>query len=164
MCMVPKAARLLTAMFFCCFLYCSSAQAWEGVVVTVPDGDSLEVKQGDLVHKIRLYGIDCPEYGQASWIEARGLTRAMALGQRLSVEPMDTDKYGRIVALVWSQGGQVNSELVRKGQAWVYPRYCQKQPLCRDMNVLEQTARAARLGLWHQPNPTPPWSWRHSRP
>jgi len=157
----PKAMGLLSALLLGGLLFSSSVRAWEGVVVAVPDGDSLTVNQGGRVHHVRLYGIDSPEYGQVCWTEARGLTRELTMGRRVNVEPKDTDRYGRIVALVWSQGRLVNSELVRKGQAWVYPRYCREQPLCRDMNSLEQSAKDARLGIWHDRNPTPPWSWRH---
>jgi endonuclease YncB( thermonuclease family) len=164
MVMHPKATGLLIAFLLGGSLLCASARAWEGVVVAVPDGDSLTVDRGGRVHHLRLYGIDSPEYGQACWREARGLTREITMGRRVSVESMDTDRYGRIVALVWSQGRLVNSELVREGQAWVYPRYCRQQPLCADMNGLEQSAKAARLGVWRERNPKPPWSWRYSRP
>ncbi len=159
----PKAIGLLIAILLGGSLFCSSARAWEGVVVAVPDGDSLTVNRGGRLHHVRLYGIDSPEYGQSCWMEARGLTREITMGRQVSVEPMDTDHYGRNVALVWSQGRLVNSELVRKGQAWVYSRYCRQQPLCREMDGLEQAARDARLGLWRERKPTPPWSWRHAR-
>lgn len=162
MAMHPRAIGILIAILLGSSLLCSSTWGWEGVVVAVPDGDSLTVNRGGREHHIRLYGIDSPEYGQACWMESRGLAREMIMGQRVSVEPMDTDHFGRIVALVWSQGRLVNSELVRKGQAWVYSRYCRQQPLCKDLNSLEQSAKHARLGVWRERNPTPPWLWRHS--
>ena len=33
-------------------------------------------------------------------------------------------------------------------------------PADRELARLESEARAARLGLWSQPNPVPPWEWR----
>jgi micrococcal nuclease len=30
-------------------------------------------------------------------------------------------------------------------------------------DVLEQKARAAKIGLWSDPNPTAPWDWRKSK-
>jgi len=144
-------------------LTCSSASAWEGYVTATPDGDSLKVKRGDRIYEIRLYGIDCPEYGQSYWRDAGGFTRSLVLGERVSIEALDTDRYGRIVALVRKQGKLLNGELVGNGLAWVYPRYCHAQPLCNDLELLERDARRQRLGLWRERAPQPPWSWRRGR-
>jgi micrococcal nuclease len=141
-------------------LSCLPAYAWEGYVTGVLDGDSLRVKKGRRVNEIRLYGIDSPEYGQSYWQEARSLARELVLGQIVNIKPVDTDHYGRTVALVWHQGKLVNSELVRNGLAWVYPRYCQTQPLCSDMKTLEEAAQKQRLGLWREKSPMAPWLWR----
>lgn len=126
----------------------------------VLDGDSLRVKKGSRVSEVRLYGIDSPEYGQSCWQEARALTRGLVLGKNVQVTSMDRDHYGRVVALVWHQGQLVNGELVRNGLAWVYPRYCQTQPLCSDMKTLEAAARKQGRGLWREKSPTAPWLWR----
>ena len=141
-------------------LSCLPAHGWEGLVTKVLDGDSFGVKKGRRVHEIRLYGIDSPEYGQLFWQEARGLTRELVLGEIVNVKPMDRDHYGRIVALVWHQGQLVNSELVRNGLAWVYPRYCQKQPLCSDMKTMEEAAQKQGRGLWREKSPMAPWLWK----
>lgn len=154
----------MTAILFWLLLVSGPAWGWEGLVAAAGDGDSLEVNKGGLVHQVRLYGIDCPEYGQSGWRAARELTRSLVLGQRVRVEPLDRDGYGRTVALVWCQGQLLNRELVRQGQAWVYRRYCRSQPLCREFEDLEQAARRAGLGVWRQPDPEPPWSWRRHRP
>lgn len=142
------------------FLSCLSVFAWDGYVTKVLDGDSLRVRKGNRVYEIRIYGIDSPEYGQACWQEARALARVLVLGKRVTIESLDLDRYGRIVALVSNQGQLVNSELVRNGLAWVYPRYCQKQPLCSDMKSLEQAAKEQGLGLWREQSPMPPWLWK----
>ena len=144
-------------------LTCSLAAAWEEYVTATPDGDSLKVKRGNRVYEIRLYGIDSPEYGQSYWRDGGGFTRALVLGERVSIEPLDTDRYGRIVALVRKQGRLLNSELVRNGPAWVYPRYCHAQPLCMELELLERGARRQRLGLWREKAPKPPWLWRKGR-
>jgi endonuclease YncB( thermonuclease family) len=149
---------LATGFFL--FLNCLPAYGWEGYVTKVLDGDSLRVKKGSRVHEIRLYGIDSPEYGQLFWLEAKGLTRELVLGKIVNVKPMDTDQYGRIVALVWHQGQLVNSELVRAGLAWVYPRYCQTQSLCNDMKTKEDAAHKQGVGLWREKSPMAPWLWK----
>jgi micrococcal nuclease len=154
--------RGLVASAMLCLLGCLPAWAWEGYVTGTADGDSFKVAKGKggRAYEVRLYGIDSPEYGQPNWQEARALTKKLVLGKFVNIEPLDTDRYGRIIALVRQQGQLVNSELVRNGLAWVYPQYCQAQPLCNDLKVLEQAARKQRLGVWREKAPTPPWQWR----
>jgi hypothetical protein len=41
--------------------------------------------------------------------------------------------------------------------AWWYQRYAPNHPT---LARLETEARAAKVGLWLQPDPTPPWEWR----
>lgn len=144
----------------CC---CGASHAWEGSVTRVLDGDSLRIRQGSRVATIRLYGIDCPEYGQVGWQEAKNLTSTLARGQNVLVTPMDTDRYGRTVALVKIRGRILNAELVQTGMAWVYPQYCRVQPLCRELETLELMARQQRLGLWREQHPMPPWVWKQRR-
>ena len=43
--------------------------------------------------------------------------------------------------------------------AWHYSAYSHDPTLAR----AEADARAAHLGLWSQPNPIPPWDWRHGK-
>ena len=54
-------------------------------------------------------------------------------------------------------GRSMNRELVRQGMAWWFARYA---PADAELARLESEAKAARRGLWSQPNPVPPWSWR----
>jgi len=137
-----------------------TALAWDAVVVKVLDGDSIEVSRDGKIVEIRLYGIDTPEYKQPYSNKARQFTRKLTYRQAVSVEQMDIDRYGRSVALVYSQGKLVNRELVRCGLAWFYPRYCLAQPLCRELQSLEDQARQERLGLWRDNAPLSPWEWK----
>lgn len=71
--------------------------------------------------------------------------------------PTARDRYGRTVGELDCAGVPAGPEQVRRGMAWVYTKYAPKgSPLYQ----LEAEARAARLGLWADPDPTPPWSWR----
>ncbi len=142
---------------------CAPVFAWEGYVTKIKDGDSFNVRKGNRIYGVRLYGVDSPEYRQSCWREASGFTRSLIQGETVTIIPMDTDQYGRIVALVRIQGRLLNSELVRNGLAWVYPKYCHAQPLCREMRALEQSAQRQGLGLWRKRGPIPPWLWRRSR-
>lgn len=140
--------------------FAGSALAWEGVVVKVLDGDSIQVSRDGRIYEIRLYGIDTPEYKQPYSNKAKQFTRRLTYRQTVSVEKKDIDRYGRIVALVFSNGALVNRELVRSGLAWFYPRYCLEQPLCGELEALEKQARKERRGLWLESAPVSPWEWK----
>ena len=141
----------------------AKAVVWEGLVTRVLDGDSLRIKQGKKTVTIRLYGIDSPEYGQPHWQEAKERVSALTLRKEVRVEVVTTDQYGRAVALVSYRGQLINAEMVGRGLAWVYRRYCTMQPLCARLDALEEVARAGRLGVWRDPRPVPPWEWRHRK-
>ena len=142
---------------------CGTAQAWDGVVTQIQDGDSFRVRQGRAITTIRLYGIDCPEYQQPGGQQAKKLTSSLVKGRRIDIQPMDTDRYGRIVAVVRLGGQVVNAELIRAGWAWVYPRYCTAQPVCRQWEALERSARRERRGIWRDPAPEAPSRWKAKR-
>jgi endonuclease YncB( thermonuclease family) len=141
----------------------TNAFAWEGTATRILDGDTILVRSDGGTVTIRLYGIDCPEYGQPYWQEAKEAVQDMVLGKRVRIESMDTDQYGRTVALVGVRGGLVNAELVRQGMAWVYTHYCKQPTLCHSLHEIEDAARMNRVGLWRERKPTPPWVWKHSR-
>lgn len=130
-------------------------------VIGVTDGDTLTVRAGETSTRIRLYGIDCPERGQEFGRRAGQFTRELTLGQVVYVRARDTDRYGRTVAdVMLTDGRVVNHELVRNGLAWWYQHYA---PDDADLGRLERDARDARLGLWGQGQPVPPWDWRRQR-
>ena len=111
---------------------------------------------------MRLAGIDSPEHGQPWGEESRTALAGLVTGKRVWLEPEDTDRYGRTVARVYVGELDVNEELVRRGDAWVYRRYAKDERLF----ALEEEARAARRGLWALParDRVPPWKWRKSHP
>ncbi len=152
--------RLMLPVLAALLMKGAVAHAWEGMVFHVQDGDSFRMRQSNRVETIRLYGIDAPEYDQFGGQAAKRLTETLVRGKKAIVTVMDTDRYGRTVALVETRGALVNAELVRAGLAWVYPHYCKAQPLCRDLENLQEEARSRRLGLWGDSRPVPPWVWK----
>jgi endonuclease YncB( thermonuclease family) len=132
-----------------------------GTVVAVADGDTLT-----LVDKrarrliIRLAEIDAPEKCQPYGGQARKLLTELALNRAVKVEVIDIDQYGRRVGKVSVDGAAetVNRILLRHGLAWVYTTYARDATL----KVLEQQAAVARLGLWADKKPLPPWQWRRT--
>jgi len=76
------------------------------------------------------------------------------------VSPVTTDRYGRTVGLVYTDGKCLNEQLIKSGFAWLYKQYC-NQSMCSDWQRLEQAARDGKPGLWSMPSPVPPWEYRH---
>lgn len=128
-------------------------------VITVIDGDTLEVRHQGRKLRVRLFGIDAPEWQQDSSLQAKEFTRQRVEGQRIELHSKEWDKYGRLVAEVHIRGNSLNEELLREGLAWVHIYYC-KEPICRKWRQLEKEARMARCGLWKQETPVPPWKWK----
>jgi len=138
------------------------ALAWESRVKGVRDGDSLNVLNDDgVLVNIRLYGVDAPEAKQAFGFQARKRLAQLVSRKNVRIENVDTDRYGRTVALVrLDDGTLVNGEMVRAGLAWVYDQYCLRADLCAGLHQAQAEARAAGRGLWAEASPTPPWEWR----
>ncbi len=59
--------------------------------------------------------------------------------------------------MILPDGRSLNREMVREGMAWWYRQYA---PHDADLAKLETEDEAAKRGLWGQPNPIPPSSWR----
>ena len=141
----------------------SLAQAATPITITrVVDGDTVAARidgQGQEI-RIRLYGIDAPEKRQAYGQQATQALQSLTSGRKAEMEAMDKDRYGRTVAMIRTDKGKdVNGEMVASGMAWVYPRYC-RASVCGRWEMLERSARAAKLGLWRDKNPIAPWEWR----
>ena len=109
--------------------------------------------------KVRLYGIDSPEKGQAFGQQAQDVTSALVAGRKVEVEQKDTDRYGRVVGLVEVNGQSLNELIIQNGYAWVFGRYCNEK-FCDDWVKLEGIARQQNKGMWQDPVVVPPWEWR----
>ena len=72
-----------------------------GVVKSVMDGDTFDLQNGI---GVRLIGIDAPNRGEAKWEEAREAFVSLTRGKRVYLEydRYQDDKYGRVLAWVWS--------------------------------------------------------------
>ena len=108
--------------------------------------------------RIRLSGIDCPEKGQAYGNNAKHAASELVFGKEVTLQTHGLDKYGRTLADVLLPGGMnLNQELVKQGWCWWYPKYAPGDTV---LEGLEKEARAAKKGLWVDPQPVPPWEWR----
>ena len=73
---------------------------YQAQVVSVLDGDTLEVLNEHHADCIRLSGIDCPEKGQAFGKRAKQDASALTLGKEVVIQTSGTNKYNRILGNV----------------------------------------------------------------
>ena len=131
---------------------------YNGLVVSVLDGDTIEVLHKQHPERIRLSGIDCPEKGQAYGHQAKQAISAMVFGKEVLLQTYGRDRAGHILADVrLPDGTHVNHTLVKNGWCWWYRKYA---PRNTELARLEQTARETKQGLWVSPTHIPPWEWR----
>lgn len=138
--------------------------AWAGPasVLSVGDGDTLTVSEAGRRTTIRLACIDAPESAQRPYGgQSRTALQVLApVGATVTVQGNMKDRYGRTVAEILRGNTNVNLELVRRGDAFVYRQYLSG---C-DRNAYlsaEKQAESARRGVWSVSGGiTRPWDWR----
>lgn len=158
--------KLLNAIFLCLLALSAHAETLTGFVVGIADGDTVTVLDANRQqHKIRLAGIDAPEKAQAFGDRSKQSLAALVFNKNVVVEWDKQDRYGRTVGKILVSGKDANLEQVRAGMAWWYEKYRKEQSVSdqRIYEQAEQQARAQRVGLWRDANPTPPWEFRHAK-
>jgi len=152
----------ICVLTLCSFLFLFSPSRavadFSGLVVSVLDGDTLEVLHNNRPERIRLSGIDCPEKGQAYGTRAKQAASELVLGGEVTLQTYGHDKYGRTLAdVLLLDGTNVNQTLVEDGWCWWYRKYAPEDTV---LEGLEKEAREGKKGLWADPQPVPPWEWR----
>jgi endonuclease YncB( thermonuclease family) len=141
-----------------CLIGAPTFAGFTGPVVSVFDGDTIEVLHNTYPERIRLSGIDCPENGQAFASRAKQAASSLVFGKDVILQTHGQDKYGLTLADVFLLNGtHVNHTLVKDGWCWWYRNY---GPGDTVLEVLEKEAREAKRGLWVDLQPVPPWEWR----
>ena len=155
---------LLCAFLFLLLTQPAISWAWSGEVVGIIDGDTITVFRSKTLKdvRIRLYGIDTPEKGQAFSKKAKQFISKMVYGKLVEVKVMATDRYGRTVAMIYADKTLLNEELVKAGLAWVYDFYC-SEPICESWKNFQLRAKFDKRGLWADPDRIPPWEFRRKR-
>jgi micrococcal nuclease len=155
---VPHALRpaaLLLLLLLALGVAGAPAADLQGEVVRVVDGDTIRVRLGGRIEKVRYIGVNTPELhhptkgAEPGGREAADVNAALVGGKtvRLVLDVQSRDRYGRLLAYVWVDDVMVNAELVRRGYAQVMtvPPNVRHQAL---FLRLQREARAAGRGLW----------------
>ena len=156
---MKAAAALLLAL---CFTTTVNA----ATVVSVGDGDTIRVSEGSRRITVRLACIDAPETSQRPW-GARStalLKQLLPVGSEVSLTVQNTDRFGRIVAELLNNRGNVNQLMVGAGEAFAYRRYL-RQCYSQRYLQLENEAQRQGTGVWSvgPSGITRPWEYRRGR-
>lgn len=152
------------------------------LVVAIFDGDTLAARcpTASAAHPyrqvhVRIGPIDAPEHGQAYGTRAKQALSRLAHRKEVRLDCYKQDRYRRKVCNVWvappdSPGSgrtlDVGLAMVTQGMAWWYRHYATEQPpaVRAQYRFAEREARAKRAGLWADPDPVAPWTWRRKHP
>ena len=142
----------------------ANSRTLQGTVLSIGDGDSLQVWQAGRALKVRLACIDAPELRQSPWgAQSRSLLQQrLPVGREVKLDVKDTDRHGRTVAEVTSDMN-IGLVLVEEGQAFVSQRHLHHCE-ARQYQEAEGHARRRSIGIWRVSGGiTRPWIFRHRR-
>jgi endonuclease YncB( thermonuclease family) len=119
----------------------------EARVVTVIDGDTIDVLIGGDRYRVRYIGIDTPERDEPCYADASNANAELVAGRtvRLVKDVSDTDRYGRLLRYIYVDGVFVNETLIREGWAETV-EFPPDTAYAAQFYRLEREARDAGLG------------------
>jgi endonuclease YncB( thermonuclease family) len=124
----------------------------------VIDGDTLDIRG----KRVRLHGIDAPESDQTCLAGGQrwpcGRRSTQALRDRVGDGAVrcvgdEEDRYGRLIAICYADGTNLNAWMVERGWAVAYRRYS------TEFVGEERRAESAGSGVW-KGRFVMPWDWR----
>jgi len=129
--------------------------ARSGVSTRIIDGDTFDTRQGD---RIRLWGIDAPEYPEGCLSEAaKKRLEELVMNKNLTITNKGKDNFGRTLALIYDGKLSINQSQITEGMA-VYDGKINADDIdLQEMEKATKEAEMAKRGVWssrcYQPNP-----------
>ena len=121
---------------------------YEVVPESIHDGDTLPVRspKGEVL-KVRFACIDAPELKQPLGEESRNHLRSIINNgnNKVKLQPITTDRYGRTVAQLWNSRGLVQSQMAIAGMAYGYEQYKEDCPNWSAIQSTQAQAQEAKL-------------------
>lgn len=124
--------------------------AGEYHVERVIDGDTIVIEGGT---KVRYIGIDTPEAGEPFYNAAKVRNTTLLSSGRVTIEPCAEepfDRYGRLLAWVYSGGVFVPGALLEEGLARLLVIPPCGTPRAGELKAMEDSARSAERGIWSE--------------
>jgi endonuclease YncB( thermonuclease family) len=133
----------------------ASLPEYEVIPGSVHDGDTLRVRssKGEVL-KIRFACVDAPELKQPLGEKSRNHLRSIINrgNNKVRVQPITTDRYGRTVAQLWNGSGLIQSQMPIAGMAYCYEQYKKDCPNWPAIESTQAQAQEAKLGVWRLPD------------
>lgn len=129
-----------------------------GKVVRILDGDTYDLLiDGSQTIRIRMEGIDAPEKGMPFYKVSKNYLGKLCFGKQVKFKSSGKDIHDRNLGFTYlDDGTELCHEMIRAGLAWHYKKYNSDE----DLSSLELEARNAKIGIWENDNPMPPWENR----
>lgn len=158
----------LTILFSLFLISCTTTKSLalpSAKVISIHDADTITVQGNNEKIKIRLACIDAPELSQSLGQQSTNYLKSLIkINDTITYHEADIDRYSRVVAEIYKGNLNLNLELIKKGQAFVYHRYlssCQENE--NDYINAENQAKKNRIGLWNQRTICFPWDFRRHK-
>jgi len=117
-------------------------------VIEVVDGDTFQLASGK---RVRLMGVDAPEYDRCGGKEAKALLAQLILNRQVMIEEEEQEAFGRSLALVYTTKYYfVKDQLVNKimmEQGWARPDY-RKNSQREALTSAFHEAKNNNRGIW----------------
>lgn len=135
----------------------TSAIEGEYEVIFVTDGDTFEINYNGTKEKVRLIGVDTPEsvhpnskknneYGKQASNYTKNLLEGKTVKLEFDVSPRD--KYGRLLAYVYLENGEMlNEKLLKEGYAQI-ATYPPNVKYVENFKAIQKEARENKIGFW----------------
>jgi micrococcal nuclease len=104
------------------------ANNFDGIITNVIDGDTLDISTNDgNSMTIRLVLVDAPEINELGYNEAKNFVTQNCLDKPATVDPDNNQdlSYGRLVALVYCNGLNINEAIIAAGFSEIYTSFCE---------------------------------------
>jgi micrococcal nuclease len=116
------ALSLMVSLFSAPAAVAQQGSELEARVSKILDGDTFTLRGES--RRIRVWGLDAPEWDQEGGSTATAALRGLISGKSLRCGVVDTDRYGRLVAQCFLPDGRdIAAEMIRSGTATEYCRY-----------------------------------------
>lgn len=114
-------------------------------------------EQPNLISRVRLVGIDAPDFGQRPWGDESRQVLADLIGDQeksviLEFDVSAKDQIGRTLAYVWKDQQLLNEQIIKQG----YALFVGRSPNHKYDQRLERAQQWARLmgkGIWNPEEP-----------
>lgn len=127
----------------------------ENRVVETVDGDTFQLKSGK---RVRLLGVDAPEFDRCGGSQAKARLTKLILGKKVALKEETSEAFGRSLALVYVGPLFVNQVMLEEGWGRTdYRKNSQREVLTAAFHLAQQEKRGIFSTLCRQkgepPNP-----------